>query len=69
MTHPIDWTDMPLRLKVSEDKVRSLTIEVQALRELTVDQAVEIARLKREQNPVEIGGTDALPPAMAGIRP
>jgi hypothetical protein len=62
--HPLDWSDMHIRLRTAENKVRRLTVEVEALRELIVEQALEIQRLHHVTTlPVECTGNGT--PAMA----
>ena len=51
---PMDWMDMPQRLSKAEDKVKALTIEVEALRAIVVEQAVE---LKGFRDGMAIGGS------------
>lgn len=43
---PMDWQDMPQRLTRAEDKVKALTIEVEALRQIVVEQALELKRCR-----------------------
>jgi len=43
---PLDWQDMPVRLRQSQEKAQRLQIEVEALRDLILEQAVEIKRLR-----------------------
>lgn len=51
---PMDWMDMPQRLSRAEDKVKALTIEVEALRQIVVEQALE---LKRYRDGLAIAGS------------
>lgn len=61
---PLDWTDMHIRLRTAENQVRRLTVEVEALRELVVEQALEIQRLHHVTTlPIEGAGNGT--PAMA----
>jgi hypothetical protein len=60
---PIDWRDLQIRLNTANHLMRKLTVEVEALRELVIEQALEIQRLHHVSLPVE--GTGNGTPAMA----
>jgi len=60
-TTPIDWSDLQIRLRETDHLVRRLTVEVEALRELTVEQALEIKRLKEENHGLSGSRTEAMP--------
>jgi aminopeptidase N len=54
---PIDWHDLQIRLDAANLRIRKLTVEVQALREIVVEQALEIQRLNHVTTlPVERTG-------------
>lgn len=62
---PQDWIDLPQRLRKAEEQAKKCALELEALRQLVVEQALEIQRLNNAQS-IPLGRTDALPPALAG---
>jgi hypothetical protein len=66
MNAPMDWMDLPQRLRDAQDRNRRLEIEVEALRAVVIEQALELQRLKHGE-PVSVGGADKVQERVGGV--